>query len=658
MTLRNFLTILTIGLLTLALAACSGLAGEPEIVRTLAPTQPSASLDVPVSGSSDPAVIFAENCTRCHGDTGAGDGELVQSGQITDIPDFTDPASIQDMSLDAWFEVITNGRLDKLMPPWRDSLSEEQRWAVAYYTYTMSYNAENVGQGETLFTQNCAECHSEDSTEEAPSVIGLTGYTESELVSFVSSHATELELDAPTDVPDSTAIVQYMRTLSSAADTPVQSASADEGALTSAEVAATAHAGATAVQSTSNDGALTDADIAATAHAGATSVSVAPTSVASTPDPSQQTIGFLRGNIIQGTEGGAPVDGLEAILHIYDAQFAEQVAEYTVGTDGAYEWSEVVIRPDFAYLVTVSVDGVRFNSDIVVGDPSTDEMRLDVTIYEATDDVNVLDVTSHATQVNLTTQGLYIIEVLTIENNTNQMYLVQDAEQGPVSVSFDLPEGAELQLAHTDPNRYITSDDGTRILDTQPVIPGVEHYVQYSYTLATVDDTNIAQTVKYPVSGPTRFFIERDNLNVTSSDLSLVGEQEFNGNVYEVYEINGQPTVGQLIQYDITVTGLPSASGTSTTTATAEEGVPREVLAVVLVIAGLVFIGAAGFIIWRGRRATPESTPAEETPQSIMQEIAMLDALYEEGSIAESVYTKQRKTLKAKLIKLMQTSTE
>ncbi|MCA9330817.1 c-type cytochrome, partial [Candidatus Saccharibacteria bacterium] len=216
---------------------------KQKIVRKLTPTQSSASLNVPISGSSDPAAIFAENCIRCHGATGAGDGELVQSGQITDIPDFTDPASIQDMSLDAWFEVITNGRLDKLMPPWRDSLSEEQRWAVAYYTYTMSYDAENVTQGEALFTQNCAECHSEDSTEEAPSVIGLTSYTESDLVSFVSSHATELELDAPTDIPDSTALVQYLRTLSSTVATPAQSASADDGSLTSAELAATAHAG-------------------------------------------------------------------------------------------------------------------------------------------------------------------------------------------------------------------------------------------------------------------------------------------------------------------------------------------------------------------------------------------------------------------------------
>jgi hypothetical protein len=307
--------------------------------------------------------------------------------------------------------------------------------------------------------------------------------------------------------------------------------------------------------------------------------------------------------------------------------------------------------------VTVSANGIRFNSDIIVGDPTTNELRLDVTIYEATDDVNVLDVTSHAIQVNLTTQGLYIIEVLTIENHGNRMYMIQDDDLGPISVAFDLPEGAELQLAHTDPNRFVVSEDGSQVVDMQPVIPGVEHYVQYSYTLATADNATIVQPVQYPVSGPTRFFIERDNLDVASSDLSLIGEQEFNGNVYEVYEINGQPTVGQTVEYDITVTGLPASSGSSSS-ATAQDDIPREALAVILVIAGLAFISVAGFIIWRGRRAAPTPTNVEETPQSIMQEIAMLDALYEEGSIAESVYTKQRKTLKAKLIKLMQSSTE
>ncbi|MCA9881632.1 MAG: c-type cytochrome [Anaerolineae bacterium] len=632
MTTRNILTFLFIGLLTIGLAACSGLAGEPEIVRTLAPTEASASVDMPVSTSSDPAVLFAENCTRCHGDTGQGDGSFVQSGQVSDVPDFTDPTAIQDKSVADYFEVITNGRLDKLMPPWNGSMNEAQRWALAFYTYSMSYDADTIAQGEDLFALNCADCHGEHAESDAPSVIGLTNYTEVDLVNFVSTHATEQEVEMQIDAQSSAAIVQYMRSLaatSTSTQTPVESASSSDDSLTSAE-------------------------IAATAHAGATSVAVAPDGTVATPAAAQQTIGFLRGNIIQGTEGGQPVEGLEAILHIFDAQFQEQVAEYTVAADGAYEWTEVVIRPDFAYLVTVSANGVRFNSDIIVGDPTSDEIDLDVTIYESTSDTSVLDVTSHATQFNLTTQGLYVIEVVTLENNSDRMYMVEDETLGPISVAFDLPEGAQLQTAHTDSTRYGMSEDGRQIVDTQPVIPGIEHYVQYSYTLATFDEATITETVNYPTSGPVRYFVERDTLDMTSGGLTLVGEQEFNGNVYEVYEANALPTVGQSTELAFKIIGTPSTtSGTSSTTT--QDGVPREALAVVLVIAGLVFIAVAGFIIWRGRRAP---SAAEETPQSIMQEIAMLDSLYEEGSIPEAVYNKQRKMLKAKLLKMMQSTAE
>ncbi|MCA9913092.1 MAG: c-type cytochrome, partial [Anaerolineae bacterium] len=76
-------------ILVLAVAACDGLAGEPQIVQTLPPiTTVPENLDAPVSLSRG-AVIYAENCVRCHGSAGAGNGELVLSGDVQNVPDFT-----------------------------------------------------------------------------------------------------------------------------------------------------------------------------------------------------------------------------------------------------------------------------------------------------------------------------------------------------------------------------------------------------------------------------------------------------------------------------------------------------------------------------------------------------------------------------------------
>jgi mono/diheme cytochrome c family protein len=121
-------------LVALLLAACSDLGGEPRIVATFPPATsvpetnpPAARPDIMLG-----AAIFAENCTRCHGIGGQGDGELVLTGQLPDAPpDFTDEATARDMTLVEWYEIITHGRLERFMPPWRDSLSESERWAVA-----------------------------------------------------------------------------------------------------------------------------------------------------------------------------------------------------------------------------------------------------------------------------------------------------------------------------------------------------------------------------------------------------------------------------------------------------------------------------------------------------------------------------------------------
>ncbi|MCX9076364.1 MAG: c-type cytochrome, partial [Candidatus Methanoperedens sp.] len=138
----------------LFLAACSGLAGEPQIVATL-PSRPEV-VDVGLPSAPPDIVqgaqIYAENCIRCHGPGGQGNGELVLNGQIPTPPrDFTDPATTRDQALTEWFATITNGRLENLMPPWGNSLSESERWAVALYTYTLNYLPDQLDDGQTLW---------------------------------------------------------------------------------------------------------------------------------------------------------------------------------------------------------------------------------------------------------------------------------------------------------------------------------------------------------------------------------------------------------------------------------------------------------------------------------------------------------------------------
>ncbi len=144
MTLKRLQPWVGLVLLVLIAAGCSGLAGEPSIVATMPPATAAANTVQTVSVPSTApdlalgASVYAANCTRCHGTEGKGDGEFVTSGQITGVPDFTNPQTAQGATPEDWYEIVTNGRMAQMMPPWADKLSDDERWSVANYVYSLS----------------------------------------------------------------------------------------------------------------------------------------------------------------------------------------------------------------------------------------------------------------------------------------------------------------------------------------------------------------------------------------------------------------------------------------------------------------------------------------------------------------------------------------
>ena len=138
-------------LLTVALTACSGLAGEPQELATLTPA-PRAPADL-ASG----AHIFAARCSSCHGSSGAGDGELALSGAIPAPGDFTQPEAARGQSLQQWLTTIRDGRIEALMPPWRDALTAAELRDVALYSYTLHYSSEQVARGQSVLAAACAD---------------------------------------------------------------------------------------------------------------------------------------------------------------------------------------------------------------------------------------------------------------------------------------------------------------------------------------------------------------------------------------------------------------------------------------------------------------------------------------------------------------------
>ena len=149
-------------MIAVLLASCSGLGGEPAIIATVPPRLTGVNAQS-ASGAWQPNLanggrIFAERCTECHGLSGDGRGELVLAGSVEQPLDMTDRAQVMVKSPLEWFQIITQGNIAKLMPPWEDALNEAERWDLALYSYTLAYDDALLATGERIWRESCGEC--------------------------------------------------------------------------------------------------------------------------------------------------------------------------------------------------------------------------------------------------------------------------------------------------------------------------------------------------------------------------------------------------------------------------------------------------------------------------------------------------------------------
>ncbi len=96
------------------------------------------------------AQIFSAHCAPCHGESGAGDGPVLQDME-TGMIDFRDPASLAGRSPALWQQVTAEGRTDRLMPPWQRQLTEDQMWDAVAFLWQLSTSAAELARGAAVW---------------------------------------------------------------------------------------------------------------------------------------------------------------------------------------------------------------------------------------------------------------------------------------------------------------------------------------------------------------------------------------------------------------------------------------------------------------------------------------------------------------------------
>lgn len=645
----NFLLVLCGLVMLVVFAGCGGLGGEPRIIATF---PPPTSIPVETSIPSSPpdialgAQIYAQRCTECHGEDGSGNGTLVQSGQVPYPGNFRDPASARAQTPQAWYSTITNGRIENLMPPWRDALTEEQRWAVAMYTYTLHSSPEQLALGAEVYRLECENCHGVTGLGDGPDANdanrpprSLADQNEMVTLSDDTLHLITAEgvgeaMPAYQDILSAEqldAVVAYSRTFSLASAESV-------GMVVQAPLP----------ESTESNTAPAQA-------------------VETTPEASRAT--FLGdtltvvGTISNGTSGGLVPSDVPVTLTILQVDATtEQVLsseqrQTSADAAGNYRFENVPFAADRIYaVVAVYLDRNFIGQPLDSIDVATGTATIPITIYELTDDTSVITITSMEMQITGVAPGrLQIVHQITFRNNSDRMFLSDfgGALEQPASVAMTLPPGA-VGLSLAVENRYIYLEEQGFLIDRNPVLPG-DHVVQFAYGLPYND---LGAIIEFESFYP---FIGDLNLYLAPSTLSARGESVV---PREIEQIEGQVAYTGFTQpygdqepQDVRFE-LVGSSGTgvqefvqNTSGVVAGEAL----LPIVMIIAGVLLLGFGGVLYHRQRRSTrPKgSSDKDRMINALIRQIAELDEQHERGQLNHDVYQRRRIQLKERLAQLM-----
>jgi mono/diheme cytochrome c family protein len=549
---------------------------------------------------SQGTAIFAQHCAACHGLAGQGDGpaaaQLMQ--QRTDpLPDFSMPDHVQHHSPAELFQVVTQGRLDRLMPPWADKLSEAERWSVVAYLYTLSIPPSRLDTAKALYAEQCAACHGETGQGDGPQARDLqpqdftdqaymAARNDTDLFTALTQHKVHLPKTLTDD--ERWAAVSYLRTLSFAAGGQAPMAAA------------------TASVANANKGAVS-------------------------------------GRVANGTQGASVPGDLPILLRGYDNFSEVQTLTTTVHADGTFEFADVPYVPGRRFMLTTDYGDLTYTSDIFDFDSGAHVSGLALSIYDSTTDPTALRIERmHITfDFNMGAGQIAVGEMFLIANVSDKTFV---SSSGPV-IEVPLPAGA-THLAVQDRREgvdYTRTADGLAL--NVPVRPGPSAaQFTFSFQLPYTGQLNFEQKVRYPLD-VFNVLLPDVNVAIQGANLRDDGAQVIQGASFRAYSAGGVAANGTLA---FQLSWQPGAS-LAVESPLAFDPWP---LMLGLVMSGVALAGAG--VWWYRRKPQLGDTPPPDF-DNLAQAIADLDDDFAEGAIKRPDYERERARLKAMLVALAET---
>jgi mono/diheme cytochrome c family protein len=596
---------------------------------------------------TDGQTIYVEKCAPCHGDQGLGDGP--QAAQLPNpVAAIGSPDVARQAAPDQWYSVVTNGNLERFMPPFT-SLSDRQRWDVVAYAYSLSASQADISKGAELFQANCARCHGANGVGDGPDAANLSvkpvDFTDQEFMAgkaaadFYAAISQGVSPEMPAfgnqlSEEDRWVLTDYLRTFTFNAS---GSTLAQAGTVTPPEGTAAVAGSATSAPQT-------------TPVAGETPVPGITTTQVLSPTTA---LGNISG-VVTNSSGGDVPSGMAVTLHGFDQMQTAITQTTTLKNDGSFLFDNVPMLPGRVFLTTVEFDGSTYGSDIATVETDTTSLDLPIIVYETTKDTSSLSVDRlHLFFEFADPNTMRVIELYIISNNSDKTVIAP--VQGDPTITFKLPEGAtnlEFQDGELG-GRYVQTEGGFG--DTVAIRPGSGSYqVLFAFEMPYNKKLDLAQPLDMPTNAVV-VLVPAGSINVKGDNLQDGGVRPVQGVDYQTY--NGSAlNAGDVLR--LSVTGSPAGSSSALTVGS------KTNLLVGVGAFGFVLIAVGVFLFLRNRNnqfieddlvddVAPSTGVGAENAETVMDAILALDDLYRAGELPEDAYRQRRAELKERLKELL-----
>ncbi len=442
---------------------------------TPTPSLPPAGLSLQTGRS-----LFQEHCANCHGLRGQGDGPqaVALRARIPDARlDLTGSLAERTASLRDWFQVVTQGRADRGMPPWSNALSESERWAVVLYAWSLAAPPEVLAEAGDRYREACATCHGEDGRKgpvplaDPERVLGIApaAWMEALQPGRVPAHAGLPEL--PTDLQQ--ALIAYLPQLAFFA--------VDGAALQPPRPVATAS---------------------------------------------------VSGQVLNGTTE-APASGVTVTL--YALIEASPIFSQTVQAraDGTFRFETVPVYPEAAYLPVAEWQEVAYPVAHPLTLTAGQEVTLTLMVFDRAADPGGIHIDQAHWILQPLADRLFVTEVWVYSNRGSTTY----GGAGSPGMIFLLPPGASnLQISGGELGvRYRQEED--RLIDTAPIPPGMGYQTAFGYELPLARVRTLSLRAVYPVDR-WNLLIAGGALQVSGLGLRDLGMRTLGNTTYHLYEVD------------------------------------------------------------------------------------------------------------------------